>query len=204
MLAPQLAPLVDGLTKRLIIVTPYFVPRDDGVEFFSTLRSRHIEVIIITNSLASTDVAIVHSADAKYRHELLKMGVKLYEVDGRDISKEKRSSFPDWFASRSSLHAKYFIFDDTATFIGSFNFDPRSYFENTEIGIALYSTKLSQQLTSDLLTSLSIKAFEVTFDEHDKVQWRLEDEAFDQEPGTSWFKRTMNVLMSWLPIESEL
>ncbi|WP_087017255.1 phospholipase D family protein [Thaumasiovibrio subtropicus] len=204
MLAPQMLPLVDGLSERFIMVSPYFVPGDDGVEFFRVLRQRDVEVIIITNSLASNDVAIVHSGYAKYRRDLLEMGVKLYEVDGRDIEKTKRSTIPDWFASRSSLHAKFFIFDDTATFIGSFNFDPRSYYENTEVGVAIYSNTLSVELADELLKILPLHTFEVSLNEDNKLQWQVGEEVFNTEPGTGWFKRTLNVMMGWLPVESEL
>ncbi len=37
--------------------------------------------------------------------------------------------------SRSSLHAKLMALDEKQVFIGSFNFDPRSAYLNTEIGV---------------------------------------------------------------------
>ncbi len=204
MLAPQLEPLIHSLSERFIMVSPYFVPGEDGLKFFQSLRDKGIEVIVITNSLAANDVPIVHSGYAKYRNDLLEMGVIIHEADGRTIEKRKKNKFPDWFASHSSLHAKFFIFDDTTTFIGSFNFDPRSYYENTEVGVSIYSQSLSTDLAEEVLAILPTHTFEVSLDEKGNLQWKIGDETFDVEPGTSWFKRTANRFMGLLPVESEL
>lgn len=204
MLAPQLASLLKSLSERFIVVSPYFVPGEKGVAFFKTLRDRNVEVIVVTNSLASNDVAIVHSGYSKYRRDLIELGVKIYEIDGRDFESRPSGSLSERFASRSSLHAKYFVFDDTATFIGSFNFDPRSFYENTEVGVSIYSSELSQALADEVLKQLPLEAFEVTLNDKGSLQWQLGDEIFDKEPGTSWFKRVLNVIMGWLPVESQL
>ncbi|WP_413110246.1 phospholipase D family protein [Thaumasiovibrio sp. DFM-14] len=204
MMAPQLESLFSSLQSDLILVSPYFVPGDKGVAYFKSLRERGINITIITNSLASNDVPIVHSGYAKYRKALLKMGVRLFEIDGRDVKKRQYNSFSDRFASKSSLHAKFFILDNKATFIGSFNFDPRSVFENTEIGVTLLSEPLSQNIANEINTTLYQVAFELTLDERDKIVWTLGDESYNVEPGTSWLKRSANVLMGLLPVESQL
>nr|WP_086940397.1 phospholipase D family protein [Thaumasiovibrio occultus] len=204
MLASQLAPLVDSLNEQLLLISPYFVPGKEGVAFFQMLRDKGVDVTILTNSLESNDVSIVHSGYAKYRRELLEMGVKLYEIDGRSSEPVEKERLPDWFASRSSLHAKFFVFDNTATFIGSFNFDPRSFFENTEIGVTLYSPELAAQLTTEVQRMLDNYTFQVTLDENNDLRWQKGDEVFDTEPGAGWFKRTSNYLMRWLPVESQL
>ena len=45
--------------------------------------------------------------------------------------------------SRSSLHAKMMALDEKQVFIGSFNFDPRSAYLNSEIGVILNSPQLA-------------------------------------------------------------
>ncbi len=50
--------------------------------------------------------------------------------------------------SRSSLHAKLMAIDEKQVFIGSFNFDPRSAYLNTEIGVLLDSPTLATVSTS--------------------------------------------------------
>ena len=203
MWSTSLQPVIDQLQKSLVIVTPYFVPGDAGVEFFRKLRAKGIEVTIITNSLESTDVPIVHSGYAPYRNELLDMGVVLYEVDGREKQKLEKDSLRSWFASRSSLHAKLFVFDDQTAFIGSPNFDPRSFYENTEIGVSLHSNDLAQVLDNALSDLVSEDAFRVMKVDNSLV-WIKGDEVFHHEPGASWFKRTSNYLMRFLPVESQL
>ena len=61
-------------------MSPYLVPGPGGMKFLETLRDRDVKVRILTNSLASTDMSIVHSGYQAYRVPLLEMGVELYEV----------------------------------------------------------------------------------------------------------------------------
>lgn len=46
----------------------------------SELSRRGVRVRVVTNSLSSTDVPVVHSGYAKYRKDLLRAGVELYEM----------------------------------------------------------------------------------------------------------------------------
>ena len=54
-LRPQLLPELGGLRDQLMLISPYFVPGDAGVETLRRLRERGIRVRVLTNSLASTD-----------------------------------------------------------------------------------------------------------------------------------------------------
>ena len=80
-LAPQLKPYLEGLQKELIIFSPYFVPGDAGTDFLTGLAARGVRVRILTNSLASNDVSVVHAGYSKYRKPLLRGGVELYEMN---------------------------------------------------------------------------------------------------------------------------
>ena len=88
-LAPKIAPYFDGVQDEFIIFSPYFVPGKQGVAFLRQLSERGVRVRILTNSLSSTDVGIVHAGYAKYRKDLLRAGVELYEMNMK-ISKEER------------------------------------------------------------------------------------------------------------------
>lgn len=46
-LLPQLAPIIEDLEKDLILISPYFIPGDEGVEFLSALVKRGIRVRIL-------------------------------------------------------------------------------------------------------------------------------------------------------------
>ena len=88
-LAPQLAPYINAVEEELIIVSPYFVPGSEGLQFFEDLIKRGVEVKILTNSMKSNDVLVAHAGYSKYRKKLLEMGVKIYEMDSQLLTSEK-------------------------------------------------------------------------------------------------------------------
>ena len=66
MLATQLR----ACSRELVVISPYLIPGDDGLAAIRALRERDVRVRALTNSLASTDVPIVHTAYRKYREPL--------------------------------------------------------------------------------------------------------------------------------------
>ena len=66
--------------SEALLISPYFVPREKGVKLFARMRDRGVTVKILTNSLASNDVPIAHGGYARYRKDLLRMGVDLFEL----------------------------------------------------------------------------------------------------------------------------
>jgi len=213
-LAPKLAPYLNGVEKELIVITPYFVPGKDGVAFFRDLQQRGVRVRILTNSLSSNDVAIVHSGYAKYRKKLLQAGIELYEIDKTAFYKEgfernkSRKTREGIAGSKASLHAKYFLLDRKAAFIGSLNLDPRSLLENTEIGVIIHQDELVSELAVEFDDNIRRIAFEVKLHDGDVV-WLREVEngkviTLDTEPHTSWWDRFSVGVMKLLPAESQL
>ena len=115
---------------------------------------------VLTNSLASTDVAAVHAGYRRYRSDLVAAGVRLYErrpSGDKSISKKVIIG-----SSRASLHAKTYVFDRKSIFIGSMNLDPRSLNLNTEIGVYCESPAIASQVANDLEARL------------DRIAWRVE------------------------------
>ena len=53
---------MEAATREIVIITPYFVPGREGVAVLKSLRERGIEIVVITNSLASTNHPYVHGA----------------------------------------------------------------------------------------------------------------------------------------------
>ena len=141
-LAPQLKPYFAAVQKELIIFSPYFVPGKQGTVFLSQLSARGVRVRILTNSLASTDVGIVHAGYAKYRKDLLSAGVELYELNKQLSRKQRSENKGSHGSSNASLHAKSFVFDRSRIFIGSLNLDPRAVVHNTEIGVVFESIEI--------------------------------------------------------------
>lgn len=197
--------------EHLELVSAYFVPGNKGVDYIGSLRERNVPVRILTNSLAANDVALVHAYYAPYRKALLKQGVKLYEFKpylDRDRTWYERVSgnvIPAKERARSSLHAKFFDIDGHV-FIGSFNFDPRSAYLNTEVGVAIDSDPLQNRLTQALDEYLPLIAYELVLNENDDIIWReylpngnVIEHAHD--PHTTRFQRAVMAIIAIFPFE---
>jgi len=102
-LAPKLAPYFEGVQKELIIFSPYFVPGKEGTAFLGQLSQRGVRVRILTNSLASNDVGIVHAGYAKYRKDLLRAGVELYEMNEQLTREQRKEKKGKEGASKASV-----------------------------------------------------------------------------------------------------
>jgi len=120
-------------------------------------------VRVLTNSLATTDVALVHAGSAKRRRALLETGIELLELKpefaGPAICDRGLTG-----SSASNLHAKTFVVDRTRVFVGSFNFDPRSACLNTEAGFVIESPRHASMITDILEREMPIRAYRVRMD----------------------------------------
>jgi len=145
---PRVSEYVQNAKSELILMSPYFVPGDAGVAALKALEDRGVQVRILTNSLASNDVSIVHSGYSNYREALLRSGIELYEVRPTpDILRVKETR--EKFGSPGvSLHAKIFILDRNVLFVGSANLDPRSRDLNTEVILIVESPELAGKFAS--------------------------------------------------------
>ena len=197
------------------IVSAYFVPEKLGAERLKKLAANDIKVRVLTNSYKANDVSIVHAFYAKYRQDLLENDVQLYEflaapdadhlnANTEELAKKAKVSLKG--LSRSSLHAKMMALDQKQVFIGSFNFDPRSAYLNTEIGVVLNSPALARAVHSTMDQNLSKYAYKLVLDANQKINWKIskangETKTFTKEPGMKWYQRASLKFLSWLPIE---
>lgn len=191
---------------RAIIISPYFIPRDSGVKLLTNWAQKGIDVTILTNSLAATDVSAVHAGYKKYREDLIKAGVKLWELKPSDLMAIKRKAGRKVTgSSQASLHAKTMTFDDERIFVGTMNLDPRSLDLNTEMGVLIESEKLSRFLAHWVDTQMPEYAWKVALKDDDLV-WldTVSNEQFDEEPQTSSWQRFQVWFISLFPIEDEL
>ena len=202
-------PLVESLESaqgELVVVSPYFVPRKSGVKRFTSLQEQGVQVKIITNSLASQEQLLVHGGYAPSRKPLLEHGVKIYEV--RPDADQSGAKYVDPGDTIVTLHTKAFLVDQKALFIGSFNFDPRSAYINTESGIILQSEELAREFAAAVDTALTRRTYEVFLNENGKLRWRYtqegEEVVYDKEPQTTWGRRFSAGIAKWLPIRGHL
>src|SRR5690606_5749479 len=72
-LVAELFEVVQKTQHKALLISPYFVPGDEGVAALAALvRERDAHVGVITNSLAANDVVAVHGGYANYRKDLLR------------------------------------------------------------------------------------------------------------------------------------
>ena len=215
LLRHRLAKAVEGTRSELLIVSPYVVPGDSGVKYLKSLQERGVQVRILTNSLASTDMPVVHSAYQGFRKPLLESGVEIYEVRpilGQPVVRGDALKSPS--AGQFALHAKVFVFDRKRVFVGSMNLDRRSLHVNTEIGVIIDSPELARQVATRFeaisrpANSYALALEGTSATGQPMLVWRtLEDGKpveYRQEPGASIWRRTKVDMLSMLPLEELL
>ncbi len=206
LLFPDLVRAIGRPQRSLDLVSPYFVPGEEGTAALAALAGRGVTVRILTNSLAASDVSAVHAGYAKRREALLRAGVQLYELKPTAGQALPDSRTGMGSSSSSGLHAKTFAVDGERIFVGSFNFDPRSALLNTEMGLVIESPALARMLAQGFDAQVPLLAYEVRLAPDGRgLQWversAAGEKVFDTEPDTSAMRRLGVGVMSVLPIE---
>ncbi|WP_183166118.1 phospholipase D family protein [Azomonas macrocytogenes] len=191
LLTTQLMPVLRSTQTELTLISAYFVPTAEGVRFLTDRSRSGSTVRILTNSLEATDVPAVHGGYAPYRRAMLEQGVRLFELrrqPGDDIYYSFSGN------SESSLHSKAAVIDRQRAFIGSLNFDPRSYLWNTELGILVDSPELAGEVNRLALEGTApAVSYEVRLVEREgekRLVWVGEkdgrQQVLEKEPGGIW------------------
>ena len=201
-----LAASIETGQRELMVISPYFVPTDGLIKAFKELRARGMEAVVITNSLAANNHSVVHAGYAPARKELLEMGVGLYEMrpDVHLLGVEKTGRED----AVSTLHTKAFLVDRERFYLGSFNWDPRSAYLNTEMGIILNSPELAESVANRVESGLPDVAYRLELDGKGKIIWIAENDGeqsvYTKDPETGWWKRAWVRFVSIFPIEGQL
>lgn len=167
-LVAELRQILLEAEEEVIFLSPYFVPGNNGVEFLRGLMNKGVRVIIVTNSLASTNHIPVHSAYAGYREPVIEAGAELYEVRA-DAAHEVLDS--DDGPDTLTLHTKALVIDRRHLLIGSLNFDPRSIEINAEMLLVIDSSEMVESLTADMDERLARRTYRVMLDEDQDLYW---------------------------------
>jgi putative cardiolipin synthase len=192
--------LVMVAQREVVLSSPYFIPGVMGVEAFSALRKRNVQVSILTNSLASNDEPLVHTGYARYRLPLLRAGVDLYELSSTRVLHNKRLDLAIPGASLGRLHAKTAVIDRSIVFIGSMNLDPRSESTNTELGVIVRSPELANEVLRVIRISQFQSAYRlrIAVDGY-SLQWLTNDGnneiVLHAEPDTTLLQRLQTILL---------
>ena len=110
-----------GAQQQVTITTPYLIPDEGMLQAIEVARLRGVRVRLVTP--ARSDQIIVGYASRAYYGEFLRRGVDL------------------WLYRDGLLHSKTMTVDDNLGFVGSSNFDIRSFSLNFEINMILYGVR---------------------------------------------------------------
>ncbi len=192
-------PILMAARRDIAITSPYFIPGAEGTAQLAAIAARGVQVAVLTNSLAATDVAAVHGGYARYRPALLRAGIRLFEL--RPALRRRRLSFRG--ATNASLHTKAFAVDGATGFIGSLNVDPRSASLNTEMGVIFEAPELIGQMATIFAEETSADfSSALQIDAAGHLRWQGAPGRTD--PGTRWWRRAFARLVGWLPLDSPL
>ncbi len=202
-LVGELAELVNSATEEVIIISPYYVPGKDGVEFVRGILGSGARVVVVTNSLASNNHVPVHSAYGRYRKDVVEMGVALFEARADAGRFLQDADGPEQF----TLHTKLILIDHRYLFVGSLNMDPRSIDINAEMGLLIDSPELSREMADRIDERLPTMAYRVVLNEKNKLEWHGTADGVEvvetREPQTSTWLRFKAWFMKIAP-ESQM
>ena len=136
-LAPILRVMVEAMhmaQHRIYLTTPYFVPDQSALFALTSAALRGVDVKVLVPK--KTDTYIVGKAAQSWYEDLIKCGIEVYTYMPR------------------MLHTKTMIVDDDISFIGSTNFDYRSFYLNFELSVISYSKKINRSLTEEFYQTL--------------------------------------------------
>jgi phosphatidylserine/phosphatidylglycerophosphate/cardiolipin synthase-like enzyme len=196
-------------TGEVVLFSPYFIPSPELTERLRALRAQGVSVRVVTNSLAQSDEPFASVGLERHQHELLAMGVELYELSSDRIKLDTglRSLLG---STIGRLHAKMAFVDRRIVYVGSLNLDARSAHINTEIGVRIESATIAAMLYRAYRVEDASGVYRVRLEpDGHGLEWSvLDDEGREQvlpsEPDSSWWRRVRLQLLSLLVPEGEL
>ncbi|MGR5541575.1 phospholipase D-like domain-containing protein, partial [Vibrio campbellii] len=102
------------------------------------------------------------------------------------------------------LHTKSAVFDRKVAGIGSFTFNLRSTYLNTESLLIIRDENLAQELAEEMEHAMDVNnSWSLGLEEGD-VRWYSGDESWDTEPDTGQWDRFKSGFLQLFPIEKYL
>ncbi len=125
---------IQNAKQRIYLTTPYFVPDATSAQALTSAALRGVDVRILLPR--RTDNYVVTKAAQSWFDDLVAAGIRVFEYGPR------------------MLHAKSLIVDEDISFIGSANFDNRSFYLNFEVSVVCYEAEANQALLDEFNASM--------------------------------------------------
>ncbi|MDN3702539.1 phospholipase D family protein [Vibrio artabrorum] len=201
-----LGKLASESKQEILLESAYLVFDDSQLKEWRELNNEGVEIKALTNSMASNDLVTNHSAYAGRRYDMLENGIDLFELkpesklceaSTQDVSK----CAPD---TAYGLHAKSVVFDRSIASIGSFNFNLRSTYLNTESVLIIENKAIAETLADTIEQAMSEdNSWRLELKDGD-VYWYSGEQSWDSEPETGKWERMQSGFLQLLPIEKYL
>ncbi len=192
--------------EEVIVESAYLVFDDSQLTAFQELIDTGSTLKALTNSMASNDLVTNHSAYAGRRKDMLEHGIELYELKPDSALCQASIKDENLCAPHVAygLHAKSVVFDREAVGIGSFNFNLRSTYLNTESILIVKNEQIAEALAEDIENAMNTQNSWQLKLEDSAVHWYSDGKVWSNEPETGQWERAQSYFLQLLPIEKYL
>ncbi|ERM58283.1 MULTISPECIES: phospholipase D family protein [Vibrio] len=204
--AVLLADLARKSEHEILLESAYLVFDDGQLDEWQSLSSNNVEIKALTNSMASNDLVTNHSAYAGRRYDMLDHGIDLFELKPESNLCEASTQDVSKCAPETAygLHAKSVVFDRSIASIGSFNFNLRSTYLNTESVLIIENKVIAEKLAETIEQAMNEdNSWRLELEDGD-VYWYSGEQSWDSEPETGKWERMQSGFLQLLPIEKYL
>ncbi|WP_299139692.1 phospholipase D family protein [uncultured Vibrio sp.] len=204
--AVLLGQLASESKQEILLESAYLVFDDGQLNEWQTLNNEGVEIKALTNSMASNDLVTNHSAYAGRRYDMLEHGIDLFELKPDSKLCEASTQDVSKCAPETAygLHAKSVVFDRSIASIGSFNFNLRSTYLNTESVLIIDNKAIAETLADTIEQAMSEdNSWRLELEDGD-VYWYSGEQSWDSEPETGKWERMQSGFLQLLPIEKYL
>lgn len=169
-ITPNIVKLIDSCEEELIIQNPYVVLTDEAWQSLARANKRGVKIIIHTNSPVSTDSMLTQA---------------FFVEDARKIVKEMENLRIFAFVGKRKMHAKTFVFDRKVCAVGTYNLDPISQEQNSEVVSVIRAPEFARYLHSSIMRDIK-----------ESREFKMNDPKSDEYfgPETISPKKTMRII----------
>ncbi|PSU48031.1 phospholipase D family protein [Photobacterium frigidiphilum] len=204
--ARVLAELASESDQEILLESAYLIFDDRQLEELQELTNNGVQIKALTNSMASNDLTTNHSGYAGRRQDMLEHGIKLFELKPEaNLCEESTRDLSKCAPTIAyGLHAKSAVFDRRVASIGSFNFNLRSTYLNTESILVIENQSVAESLADDIEQAMNEdNSWRLKLQEGE-VRWYSGQKSWESEPETGRWERFQSRFLQLLPIEKYL
>lgn len=129
----SLVKLMDGAKEKVVLHSPYAVVDSYMLDGLKEVSNNVDNFKMVINSVENGDNFFASSDYLRNKKKIIDTGAEIYEYDGG-----------------TSYHGKSLTVDDDISVVGSFNFDLRSVYVDTELMLVINSKELTKELNENM------------------------------------------------------